>query len=226
MTTASATAAYAAEGADFADNTPTLAQPEIVAHRAHSFVKASYELFQDWSGIQTELARVFAIRSRQPGGAEACLIGTGTNEPEGLLTTLPWDFAAPDAVSEYIAIQNDLPARYQPGASWIMNLAAINAAGQLVAAADTSDAPIFDAQGRLLRKPVYEASYMPAGNVVYGDFRQGFVIVDRLGMSLEVVPHVFDADGNLTGDRGLLALWRSGCLAINADAFVLGGLGS
>jgi len=225
VTTDGVTAAYGAEGSAVTEVTPTLAQPEVVTHRATAFVKASFELFQDWSGIQTELARVFAD-ARDNLEADKFLTGTGADEPEGLLLTLPTSFANPDAVSEFIAMQNALGARYQPGASWLMNLAGINAAGQLVAAADTSDAPIIDGNGRLLRKPVNEASYMPDSNVVYGDFRQGFVIADRLGFSVELVPHVYDGSGNLMGQRGLLAVWRSGSLVINPDAFVLGGLGS
>ena len=225
VTTDGVSAAYAAEGATVAVTTPTLAQPEVVTHRGSVHIRGSFELFQDWSGIQTEIARVFAD-AKDNLEASKFLTGSGTNEPEGILVTLAWDYAAPDAVGEFITMQNALEPRFQQGAVWLTNLAAVNAAQQLVAAADTSDAPIFDAAGRLLRRPVYEASYMPDGNWLYGDFRQGFIIADRLGMSVELVPYVYDGSGNLVGQRAMMALFRSGCLVINEDAFILGGLGS
>lgn len=226
VTTEGVQAAYGAEGSNVAEVQPTLAQPEITAERATAFVKGSFEIFADWAGINRELTRVFQD-AKDNLEAEKFILGTGTNEPEGLLTGLtPASGSDPSSVANFIAMQNDLGPRYQANARWLMNLASINAAGQLVAAADTSDAPILSDNGNLLRKPVVEASYMPAGDVIYGDFRAGFVIVDRLGMSVELVRHIFDGSGNLEGNRGLLAIWRSGSAVVNADALVHYGTGS
>lgn len=225
VTTDGVQAQYGAEGSNVAEVQPVLARPEIIAERATAFVKGSFEIFADWAGINAELARVFQD-AKDNLEAEKFILGTGTNEPEGLLTGLTpagGDVTDPD---DLIAMQGDLGARYQANARWIMNLGSINAVGQYVTAASTDFAPILDGNGRLLRKPVHEASYMPAGDVVYGDFRAGFVIVDRLGMSVELVRHIFDGSGNLEGNRGLLAIWRSGSAVVNADALVHYGNGS
>jgi predicted phage gp36 major capsid-like protein len=59
---------------------------------------------------------------------------------------------------------------------------------------------------------------------VVGDWRQ-FMIVDRIGMSIELVPHVFNTasgggPGFPIGQRGVFAMWRNNsiCLATNAFA--------
>jgi hypothetical protein len=44
-----------------------------------------------------------------------------------------------------------------------------------------------------------------------GDFQAGYLIADRLGMSVELVPHLFGATNRFpTGQRGLFAIWRTG----------------
>ena len=59
-----------------------------------------------------------------------------------------------------------------------------------------------------------------ASNIlVVGDFRN-YVIVDRAGMNLELVPHLVDVTNNRpTGQRGWFATWRVGSDVTNADAF-------
>jgi len=44
------------------------------------------------------------------------------------------------------------------------------------------------------------------------------VVEDRIGMPVELVPHLFHGDGKLPiGARGLYALWRNGAEVVNAD---------
>jgi HK97 family phage major capsid protein len=46
--------------------------------------------------------------------------------------------------------------------------------------------------------------------IVAGDFQAGYLIAGRLGMSVELVPHLFGATNRFpTGQRGL-AIWRTG----------------
>ena len=82
-----------------------------------------------------------------------------------------------------------------------------------------------DRNGPLLGRPTAEWSTMATGNAttnkwaVYGDFQQGYVIGDRLGMSLEIVPHLFGAANRYpTGQRGAYAIWRNDgkCKVLNA----------
>jgi HK97 family phage major capsid protein len=58
--------------------------------------------------------------------------------------------------------------------------------------------------------------------IILGDFKRGFIIVDRLGMSTELVPHLFDqATGRPTGQRGLLSIWRNNSRVVIDNAFRL-----
>jgi predicted phage gp36 major capsid-like protein len=44
--------------------------------------------------------------------------------------------------------------------------------------------------------------------IIAGDFQNGFYIADRLGMQVEVVPHMMGANRMPTGERDLGHLWR------------------
>ena len=56
--------------------------------------------------------------------------------------------------------------------------------------------------------------------LVYGDFSQ-MVIVDRIGASLEIVPHLFGSSRRPTGQRGALLWARTGSDVIVPQAFRL-----
>ena len=219
-------ASYGAEGSDLATVSPTLAQPQVTAQRASAMVKVSLELMDDWSGANSELARIFSDAKDQLE-AEKFALGSGTDEPQGIITALTPAAAAPTSVDDYIAAQNALGARYQANATWVMAISSINAAGQLVAAADTSAAPIIDSQGRLLRRPIVEATYAHS-NVLYGDFKRAMIVGDRIGMQVQAVGFLPSAtvQGNLSGYRGVVAIWRSGSDVLDSNALVLLGAGS
>jgi HK97 family phage major capsid protein len=54
--------------------------------------------------------------------------------------------------------------------------------------------------------------------LLYGDFSR-FVIVDRVGLSVDVIPHLFGTNHRPTGQRGLYAFWRNGSKVVDANAF-------
>ena len=54
--------------------------------------------------------------------------------------------------------------------------------------------------------------------VTFGDIAAGFEIVDRVGMSVELVAHLFGANKRPTGERGLLAWWRTWSGVVNGNA--------
>lgn len=117
-----------------------------------------------------------------------------------------------------------LPPRYQARASFMGNLAIINKVAQFES---TAGARLFPetGEGRLLRRPMYENSAMTAVTTVgalfllYGDLSR-FVIVDRIGMQIELIPHLFDTTNNRpTGQRGLYMYFRNSSKVIDADAF-------
>lgn len=54
--------------------------------------------------------------------------------------------------------------------------------------------------------------------LVFGDFSK-FLIVDRIGMNVELVPHLLGANRRPTGERGILAVWMNNCKVLVDNAF-------
>ena len=58
--------------------------------------------------------------------------------------------------------------------------------------------------------------------MLYGDFHSAFFVADRLGMSVEIVQNLFGASRRPTGERGLMAYWRTGSKVVNPAALRYG----
>lgn len=245
VTSAGVTAEWTAEATEAADASPTIGQPVITPHRADAYVQASFEMIEDTS-IATDLAMLFAdARDRLEGAAFATGSGDGSNQPNGVITavsavtasrvaaTTTSTFGAPDVFD----VDNALPPRYRPGASWAANKAIYNLARQFAIGSGgmTGSFWVDFGGGRpssLIGYPVFEASAM-ANNLgtqstathnvlVLGDFKQGYYIVDRIGMSVAYNPLVVGASGRRpTGEVGWFAFWRVGGGCVNTDAFRL-----
>ena len=54
--------------------------------------------------------------------------------------------------------------------------------------------------------------------LLFGDF-SNFLIVDKIGLSVEIDPHVRDGDGKWIGKRALLAHYRNSSIILNDNAF-------
>ena len=81
----------------------------------------------------------------------------------------------------------------------------------------------------ILGRPWFESSAMDSSitalsdnNIlVVGDWRN-YLIVDRVGFSVEYIPHLFHTTTNLpSGTRAWYAYWRVGADSINDGAFTL-----
>jgi HK97 family phage major capsid protein len=125
--------------------------------------------------------------------------------------------------------QNSLGPRWQPGARWALNLATINALAQQETSAGALKFPSLQSSTpTLLNRPVHELSNMDGvidsgqANAIglYGDFSQ-YVITQRVGSSVELIPHLFGANRRPTGQRGMLLWGRWGADSINDSAFRL-----
>jgi HK97 family phage major capsid protein len=53
---------------------------------------------------------------------------------------------------------------------------------------------------------------------VYGNVREAYSIVDRVGFSVELIPHLFGSNRRPTGQRGLYAYWPVGAGVVNPNA--------
>jgi HK97 family phage major capsid protein len=231
-------ASYDAEMTETSDDSPTLSQPVINVEKAQAFVPFSIEIGEDWASLRTELTRAFQD-AKNSLESEKFLSGAGhaSNEPEGLLvgatTSVPISGTFDEA--DLYALTDALPERYQDNASILINRAVGSLIRQMGDADNGMWAPSLQVgqPDRLLGYPVYPTSGLSAtagaGDTiaVIGDFSR-FVIVDRVGLNVELIPHLFGTVRNYpNGMRGLYAYWRNSSGVVDANAFrVLGDLGS
>ena len=126
-------------------------------------------------------------------------------------------------------LQNLLPPRFQANSAFAANLSVLNTLRQFETTAGSLKFPsLQDSPPRLLGRPVFEVSNMDAtvnaaateANylLVLGDWSQ-FVIADRIGSQIELVPHVFGANNRPTGQRGFFCWFRTGSDMLVDNAF-------
>jgi HK97 family phage major capsid protein/HK97 family phage prohead protease len=245
VSTTGVTATYVAEGATSGDGSPTLLQPTIDAEQARVFVPFSFEVGMDWAGLESELGAAIAD-SKDVLEATAFLTGAGhaSNLPKGVLrsastvigTALNSNAGTVFTVQNIYELENALPPRFRANASWVANRAVFQRIRQF----DTAGGASLWVQlqnnlpPQLVGYNAYELSTMstavPSGSGaswgLFGDFSK-FIIADRVGMSIELIPQVFAGNtaGGLsypTGQRGLFAWWRNSSDVMSSNAFRAG----
>jgi len=233
ITSAGVTVSRSAEAAEVGVNEPTLAQPTVKAERVTGFVRYSMEVDQDWAQMRTEVTSILAdAKAEEEAGS--FLNGNGTPPAaNGLIETLAAgsdvNVATTGAfvVGDLYELEQSLPPRFRGRGRFMGNKAIYNAVRQF---GTTDGHALWERIGNgqppeLLGYPAHEASEMLATHaagerfLVFGDFSQ-FLIVDRLGMNVELVPHLFaTANNRPTGQRGLLAVWRNNSKILVDNAF-------
>lgn len=128
------------------------------------------------------------------------------------------------AEADVYAVLEALPPRFRPNAQWVASLPIPNLVDQF----ETSNGGrLFDtSSGSLLRKPVWECSgidgTMTATQdnlvMVVGDW-SNYVIADRIGTTVELIPNLMGSNQRPTGQRGMFLFWRSGADATVDHAF-------
>jgi HK97 family phage major capsid protein len=227
------TASYDVEASEVSDDSPVLAQPVINIAMGRAFVPFSIELSMDWGGvggsaIQTELTSLLQ-QSRDILDATKFLLGTGTNEPVGLLTIgttgalttgqrIQTTTSATYAVGDvYKLKQAVFGTVFGPSAVWVMNPTLLDTTYRFVAQGSTTEPALMPSGrgGDIVGIPKRELSTLVATTTtgsriaVLGDW-SGFAIADRIGTTVELVSTLFGASGRPTGQRGLFLYWRSG----------------
>lgn len=245
LASAGMTVSWDGEAAEVSDDSPTLGPVPIPVHKAQGFAQFSIEIQQDYRGMEADLRQMIQ-QSKDDAEAIVFATGNGTNKPTGIVTALAGtgSIVAPTtaetfAVADLYKLETALPAKYrgsvlpnQPTrASWVANKQVY----QWVRQFGTSDSHALWTRleaaqpERLIGYSAYEASAMDgtldaaataAHNylLVLGDFKN-YVIVDRIGLTIEYVPHVFGPNGRPTGQRGIYVYWRVGGDSVNDDAF-------
>jgi HK97 family phage major capsid protein len=198
-----ASAGWVAErAARTATNTPTLKKIVIPAHEIYAEPLATQKILDDaainieaWLGekVSSKFGRMEAT---------AFLTGDGVNKPKGILNYGVGDGfglierinAADDvtlAADDLIDLQSALKEPYQAGASWLLNRLVLKLVRKMK---DLEGRYIWQPglsvgmPGTILDKPYRMAADLASSitassePVLYGDFKQGYQIVDRLGI--------------------------------------------
>lgn len=233
ITSAGITVSRDNEAEEVSDDGPTFAQPEVNVVRVQGFVPFSIEIDQDWNSMRSEITMMLND-AKETEEATSFVTGNGVgNSPGGVPGSLDYATSAVDAGGTFasddlFAIEEDLPPRWRARASWLANRSVYNRVRSLGSDSDGGDLWVRLGAGlppELIGYPAYEASAMTttvAGTndraLVFGDFSQ-FLIVDRVGMSVELVPHLFGTNRRPTGQRGIYAIWRNNAKVLVPNAF-------
>jgi HK97 family phage major capsid protein len=234
------TAAYVQEGVEATDATPALAGPKINTQQGRAFVQWTIESGQDWPSLQNELLRLVSD-ARNVTDATAFLTGNGTNQPYGILggnatyslTTTQRVLTATTAayaVADPWALKAALPARFTGDATFAASPATFDATFRFVGGNSTEPYQFAggDRGGEFLGRPRAEWSAMAtttAGSatgtkaMIAGNFMAGYKIVDRLGLSAEIIPHMLGTNRLPLGVRGMYCYWRTGAAVVAQNAF-------
>lgn len=232
ITSAGVTASYGTEAVAVTDGAPTIDRPDITVRKAKALIKFSIESDGDWPRLQGEMARLLQD-AKDTLEADKFVNGTGSDEPEGVLYGIASTYNVGTTgdgldVEDFGRITTRLPDRWEPRARWLAHRAVYTEAERLDRAAGGGSVYRPLAAGEppsLLGYPRHNASAMEsdfttAANriAIFGDFGQ-YVIVDKIGLTVELIPHMVNGDGNPTGQRGLFAYWRNSAEVIVDSAF-------
>ena len=225
---------YVPEGVEMSDASPTLVQPTITAFKGATFIPFSIEIGQDWAGASEDLGRLLAD-GRDILDATKFLSGNGTTEPQGLYTGLTTTqrvqtaTTATTVIGDLYALKEQLNStRFWTNATYAANPTVWDVFFRFVGSGNTTE-PMPFGQGRggpFLGTPKVEWSTMSTGTTstgqqiaFAGDF-SNYVIGDRIGSQIELIPHLFGAANRYpTGQRGLYYYWRTGASVAVPNGF-------
>jgi len=239
VTSGAATFSWDAEGAEVSDDSVTLAQPSIPVYKLQGWIPFSLEIGGDWAAIDSDLRMIIA-EAKDEAEAAAHLTGSGSGQPTGIVTELAGGSSEIAAITsetftaaDVYNVQRQLPARHRiAGPVWVGNIGTANDIRQF----DTAGGGDFwtslgnGTPERLLGWQFEEASLMDdspdidaaatANNyiLIVGNWSR-YVVVDRIGMAVELVATVFGSNQRPTGQRGLHCWMRGGAESIDDAAF-------
>ncbi|MCA1286256.1 phage major capsid protein [Salipiger bermudensis] len=186
---------------------PSFDQSEIAVKEISTFVDMSIQLAEDSSNVLSEVNLALAEDFGQKESL-SFVHGSTALEPSGFMASA--NIAATDADSgvvispdELISLMYALPGTYRNAGTWVMN-------GTTLAALRT----LKDGHGNylwqpsyqagqpetILGRPVIEAVDMPdieaaAEPIIFGDFKRGYRIYDRISLAVMADPYTQRANG-------------------------------
>lgn len=238
LSSAGMTWSFDAEATEVSDDSPVIAQPEIDTRKAQGFIPFSIEVGMDWPGFAESMSMMLS-EGWDDLLAEKLITGTnGSNEPDGLITSL----TAVSAIKREVAtagtiapqdiydLWDAVPQRFRRSNStaWMSSTNVQNSI-RMLGTLDPNFTVDITAENvpRLFGREYALNDFMaddPTGTgtqalLVVGDFRH-YVVAQRAGMTVELVPHLFGASGRRpTGQRGWYAWSRVGGGVVASNAF-------
>jgi HK97 family phage major capsid protein len=230
---------FDAEASAVSDDSPTLAQPSVDVFMARGFIPYSIEVGEDYPGFASEMSTLLS------SGYNELLVdkftrGSGSGEPQGIVTALDADTtvevllgtAGTLAAADIYKVYEALPQRFRLGNQNWLGAVQINDKIRQLGTANNFHATTVQLAAQsaevLLGGQWYETPYMTdltstvhTNVAVVGDF-SNYVVARRGGMSVELVPTLFDVTNNRpTGQRGWFAYARIGGGSANNQGFRL-----
>lgn len=220
------------EGAAVTASQATLAQPSVTPETAALYIPFSVEIEGDYPNFANEMQTLieqayvdFLAVETATGSAGVVGIFTAIDATAGSEVNPTTDGAL--GPEDALIVWNALPERARSRAVWFMD---VSVESKLRTGADGYGTRNLSSEGigPLLGKRVLLSDYAPsfsgttgASNLaILGDF-QKYVIAQRVGMSIEFIPHVVDGSGVPTLQRGWVAWARVGADSVDDAAFRL-----
>ena len=223
-------AAWVAEQGTRSETTGyTTGLEEIPAHELYALVDISEQELEDSVfNLQTEMSLEFGEQFAKAEGS-AFVSGNSVGKPEGFLTnssvaTVNSGAGAALTADGLISLFHEPKAEYAANGTWVFSRATLSAIRKLKTAGNDY---VFQAGNQLatgmvstiLGAPYIQATDMPAvgaGNkpVAFGDFRRGYMIVDRVSLAILRDPFTQATSGNVR----YVARKRIGGQVIQAEA--------
>jgi len=230
LTSAGISVTRSTEASEVDAQSPQFEQPVVRPTRVTGFIPFSVEIDADWSAMRSEVTRLLQD-AKDTEEATSFVTGDGTGvNPGGVVRTLSHYAAVPDGgtfdSSDVYALEEALAPRFRARAQFLGNKGVYNDIRQF-GTTDGADLWVRLADrnpSQLIGYDAREISTMALATgtnryLLFGDFSQ-FLIVDRVGMNVELVPHLFaTANNRPSGQRGLLAIWRNSSKVLVDDAF-------
>jgi len=230
---------FDAEASEVSDDATTFAQPTVPVYLAEGFVPISRQAFQDAANVTQEVGRLLA-RGKDNLETTAFTTGSGSGQPTGIVTalvasspTVIVNSAGADtfALADVYALDSALPERYhgQERTGWCGHRLTWNKIRQFDTAggaglfADNLTRGIPNAllDEKRITSEGMDGTYGSGENyiLILGDW-DNYVIADRVGMSVEFIPHLFSTSNNRPKNQhGWLAYSRVGADSVNDGAF-------
>lgn len=247
VTSGGTTVSRASEGDESTESQFTLAQPTVRTNRVQGFTVFSMEIDLSWNALRSEITRMLVDAKAHEENSFITGDGTGTN-PGGVVGSA--DITSGQEVvcgtsadltpADLYALEEALDARWEGNASFLAHKSVYNKIRQFATdnASSTVSGNISNVFAdnlrvgnprQLLEYPALRSTAMNSWStakatdntpfMVFGDFKQ-FLIVDRIGMTVELVPHVLGTARNMpTGQRGVYAVWMNNSKLLIPGAF-------